>query len=64
MYEKELASAEDISGYWEDATPIWKVKGARSDFERRMMSSMVVNQRVILQYYSAVFGVWGVGLYR
>ena len=26
VFERDLASAEDISGYWENAAPIWRVR--------------------------------------
>ena len=27
MFETDLASAEEVNRYWEDAAPVWKVKG-------------------------------------
>ena len=26
MFERKLATAEEINDYWENATPIWKVR--------------------------------------
>lgn len=64
-FEDELASTEEINGYWDETTPIWKVKEDRPAVaERKMTTSMVVTKRVILErrYHSADLEVLDVGL--